>query len=200
MMFGEVIGEITFTFSPIYMIMSLADAVPNPIKVHIHGFGLALFDCVVGDAGGSAVVGDQWGGWLWMAKFFQGDSFGGGFLTVVEESGANSASDALERTSRMIVHGMLMGPLRAGAGAGVLGAGGLSRLVGWLNMEYTSKEYWYQSDDFQTKQRPPQEFPDEFNPETTLSGIFRPFLKTSSLAIMKQTVLCMSGTVPSLKR
>ena len=51
--------------------------------------------------------------------------------------------------------------------------------------EYTSKEY--QSDDFQTKQRPPQEFPREFTLETTLSGIFRPFLKTSLFAIMKQT-------------
>ena len=46
----------------------------------------------------------------------------------------------------------------------------------------------YQSDDFQTKQRPPQEFPGEFTPETTLSGISRPFFKTSSVAILKQTV------------
>ena len=46
----------------------------------------------------------------------------------------------------------------------------------------------YQSDDFQTKQRPPQEFPPKATQEITLSGTFQPFLKTSSTAIMKRTL------------
>jgi hypothetical protein len=107
----------------------LAYAVPYPIVPHIHGFGSALFDTVIGNAGGSAsIAGDHGGRRLGAAELFQGNALGTASLPLLN-SPADSASVALETTSRRILAGMLMGPLSLGWGAS--GAGFLLGFTGW---------------------------------------------------------------------
>jgi hypothetical protein len=69
MMLGEVVSSVRAAFSPIDEKLSLSDAVSYPIKTHVHGFGPFLFDAVVGNAGGSAVVSLDRSGRLWMSEF-----------------------------------------------------------------------------------------------------------------------------------
>ena len=62
----------------------------------VDSFGAFLLDGVVGDAGGSAVVGLEGRWWLGMAEFFEGDANGTGFFAIVEEGselGFGSAGD-----------------------------------------------------------------------------------------------------------
>jgi hypothetical protein len=63
----------------------LANAVADPAKAHVHRFGPFVFDSVVEDARGSAVVGLQrrWG--LGMSELFEDDQDGAGLFAVVEE-------------------------------------------------------------------------------------------------------------------
>jgi hypothetical protein len=56
MMLGKKIGTVRAAFSLINQKLALANAVSNPIKTHVHGFGAFLFDAVVGDTGSRAVV------------------------------------------------------------------------------------------------------------------------------------------------
>ena len=85
-MLGKVISPIAAAAFPIDNKLSLADAVTDPIKAHVHGFGLLLFYTIVGNAGGSGVVGYHWCWWLWVAKFLESDAFGDGFLAVMEQA------------------------------------------------------------------------------------------------------------------
>ena len=85
-MFGEVIGAIEFAFAPDNVELALADSVANPVKTHVHGFGALLFDGIVGDASGGAVVGDDDGRWLLVAEFLKTSTDGTGFLGIVEEA------------------------------------------------------------------------------------------------------------------
>jgi hypothetical protein len=53
------------------MELALADVVMNPVEAHIDGFGVFLFDGVIGeDASGGAVVSYNGCGRLGMAEFF----------------------------------------------------------------------------------------------------------------------------------
>ena len=61
-MFGEVIGEVTFSFGPVDFEFALVDTVLDPVKSHVHGFGAFDFGGVVGEAFGGGVVGDESGG------------------------------------------------------------------------------------------------------------------------------------------
>ena len=65
--------------------LSLPHAVANPIETHVNGFGAFLFDGIVGNARGRAVVGLDGGRWLRMPQFFEGCSDGAGLLAVVEQ-------------------------------------------------------------------------------------------------------------------
>jgi len=73
MMFGEVIGKIVFALGPVDEELALADAIADPVKAHVDGFGPALFDGVVGNAGGTGIVGIDPGGCLRVPEFFEGD-------------------------------------------------------------------------------------------------------------------------------
>ena len=42
MMLGEVVSKVVAAFAPMDDILVLGDAVFNPIKMHVHGFGAAL--------------------------------------------------------------------------------------------------------------------------------------------------------------
>jgi hypothetical protein len=65
--------------------LALEDLVTNPIETHVHGFGAFLFDIVVGNAGGSAVVSLNWCRRLGMSEFFETGKQWAGFFTIMAE-------------------------------------------------------------------------------------------------------------------
>jgi hypothetical protein len=66
-------------------VLALGDTVFDPVKPHVHGFGPALFYCVIDNAQGTGVVGLQWGGVLWMANFGECNLKGGGNFGVIKQ-------------------------------------------------------------------------------------------------------------------
>ena len=50
MMLGEEVGEVVAAFAPMDDVLVLGDAVLDPVKAHVHGFGAALLDGVINDA------------------------------------------------------------------------------------------------------------------------------------------------------
>ena len=84
MMFGDVIGFVQNAFFPVDVELSLSHAVANPIKAHVDSFGAFLFDGIVCDAGGGAVVGLDGCGGLRMIHFFESGADGAGFFEIVE--------------------------------------------------------------------------------------------------------------------
>ena len=64
--------------------LALFDAIAHPVKAHVHGFGSALFDGTVGDAGGAGIVGLDWSGCLWMAHVMKRGAKHGGFFAIEE--------------------------------------------------------------------------------------------------------------------
>jgi len=57
MVFCEIICLIAIAGTPKNMKLALVDAIMDPIKMHVNGFGAFLFDSVIGDATGRAVIG-----------------------------------------------------------------------------------------------------------------------------------------------
>ncbi len=53
---GERIRFVLFARAPIHVVLALAHAVADPIESHVDCFGAFLFDGVVGNAGGGAIV------------------------------------------------------------------------------------------------------------------------------------------------
>ena len=75
MVFGEVISKVVFAFGPVDKEIALAYPVPDPVKMHVHGFGAALFDSVIGNAGSTCIVSvDMWCGLLLVSEFSKGDA------------------------------------------------------------------------------------------------------------------------------
>ena len=74
MMLGEVVGEVVAAFAPMDDVLVLDDAVFDPIKTHVHGFGAALLDCVIDDAQCARIVSLYWRGSLRVSKFEQCDT------------------------------------------------------------------------------------------------------------------------------
>jgi len=67
--FGEAISIIVGAALPVDNELALTDAVADSVIAHVDGFGTALFDCVIGNAGCCAVVGFDTRGKLGMAHF-----------------------------------------------------------------------------------------------------------------------------------
>jgi hypothetical protein len=105
-MFGEVIGLIETAFAPINYKLALASTVADPIEAHVDGFGSLLLDSVVGDTGCSGIVSGNrsWG--LLMAEFFECDSEGAGFATIVEKGGKFGLSGAGKYFAHNVAHGV----------------------------------------------------------------------------------------------
>ena len=84
-MLGEVVGLVEAAFLPEDMKLSLANVVTDPIKVHVNCLGSLLFDGVIGNACGGAVVhlDGCWG--LRMVQFDESCPEGAGFFAIVEE-------------------------------------------------------------------------------------------------------------------
>jgi hypothetical protein len=94
MMFSKIIGLVKSAGFPIDMELALADTVANPVETHIDGFGALLFDSIVGNASGGAVVCYNGCGRLGMAEFFQADSKGACIFAIVEKGGKLSFGGA----------------------------------------------------------------------------------------------------------
>jgi hypothetical protein len=86
MMFGEVVGQVVGSSAPVDDKLALGDPVADPIKSHVNGFGSALFDGAIGDAGRTGVVGLDGGGGLGVAEIMEGGADGGGFFAIMKES------------------------------------------------------------------------------------------------------------------
>jgi hypothetical protein len=67
MVFREIVRAVVTAFFPTNYKLALADTVADPAKAHVNGFGSFLFDSVIGDTGGGAVVRLDWGGGLGVA-------------------------------------------------------------------------------------------------------------------------------------
>ena len=92
MMFGvydvfEVIGAVGGSTPSINKVLTLLDAVADPIKMHIHCFGSFLFHRFFGDATGRAVVGDHRGGRMGVSQLFEGDVHWWNVFAIVEKGG-----------------------------------------------------------------------------------------------------------------
>ena len=61
-MLGEIVGVVVAAASPVDEEFAVVDAIFDPIKAHVYSLDTALFDGVVGNAGGTGVVGLDWGG------------------------------------------------------------------------------------------------------------------------------------------
>jgi len=66
---SEVIGFVGGTQMPEDVILALANAILNPVEMHVNGLGVLLLDVVIGNTSGSGVVCLNRGGGLGMAKF-----------------------------------------------------------------------------------------------------------------------------------
>ncbi len=66
---SEVINFVGGTWMPEDVILALANAILNPVEMHVNGLGVLLLDVVIGNTSGSGVVCLNRGGGLGMAKF-----------------------------------------------------------------------------------------------------------------------------------
>mmetsp|Transcript_14003 Transcript_14003/g.31893 ORF Transcript_14003/g.31893 Transcript_14003/m.31893 type:complete len:205 (-) Transcript_14003:3807-4421(-) len=78
---GHVVGIVECAGSPVEAELVAEFAVAEPVKTHVHGFGLLGLDGVVDDAGGGGVIGLDWGGGLLVAQFFEDDPNPDGFAS-----------------------------------------------------------------------------------------------------------------------
>jgi len=82
MVFGEIICMVGTARLPENVKLALPDPIPDPIELHVDGLGLLLFHSVIGNAANSAIVCLEWHGWLWVAKFMQGNAHGANGLCI----------------------------------------------------------------------------------------------------------------------
>ena len=87
-MLGEVIDQVGFAGDPVIHELVLRLVISEPVESHVHGFCSLLFDDTVGDAIGSAVVGANRCGRLWMAEFNEGEVKSDG-ESGIEKEGCN---------------------------------------------------------------------------------------------------------------
>lgn len=88
MMFGEVVGTVVFTGSPMYVELALAQAVLEPVVAHVDGFGSLHAHGSMKDAMGGGIVGFEWcaARWLWVTHFLEGSANGNRFLGVEKQA------------------------------------------------------------------------------------------------------------------
>jgi hypothetical protein len=85
MMLGEVVSLIVYSWLSVDDELTSVNPVADPVETHVHGFGSALLDRVVGDAFSAFVA--CLGGCvrLWMTELFEGGAEAEGFLRNVEQ-------------------------------------------------------------------------------------------------------------------
>ena len=72
MVLGGVVGQIVGATAPVDEELALGDVVFDPVEAHVDGFSAALFDSVVGNAGG--VVGSRDGAMMHMSNVMRSAS------------------------------------------------------------------------------------------------------------------------------
>jgi hypothetical protein len=68
MVLDEVVAKILSSRLPVHNELVLLDAIADPVEPYVHGVGLALFECVVGNTKSGGVVSFDGGGWLGVTK------------------------------------------------------------------------------------------------------------------------------------
>ena len=84
MMFCKIISLFCFSLLPIDQKLALVNTFTDPIKTHVHSLGSFLFDAVIANAGGSAVVSLDWSRGLRVSEFFKTYAQRSGFFSIVE--------------------------------------------------------------------------------------------------------------------
>jgi membrane protein YqaA with SNARE-associated domain len=59
---GKAVSFVEAAIFPAHKELALAQAVPNPTEAHVNSFGALLFETLVGNTSGSAVVSLDWVG------------------------------------------------------------------------------------------------------------------------------------------
>jgi hypothetical protein len=64
-MLGKVVSQIVGATAPMDKEFLLLDAIADPIKAHVNGFGMPLLDCVINDTGSTQALSVSMGvgGW-----------------------------------------------------------------------------------------------------------------------------------------
>ena len=70
----------------------MADAVTDPVEMHVDGLGAFLLDGVICDASRGGIIGDDRSQRLGVSEFFEANANGAGFLGIVENGGQFSFS------------------------------------------------------------------------------------------------------------
>ena len=84
-MFGKIVGFVGTALAPKDVELFLMHMITAPIKTHVNGFGSLLFNSVIGDTSGCAIISLNRSGRLWMPQFLECGSNGTCLLTVVVE-------------------------------------------------------------------------------------------------------------------
>jgi hypothetical protein len=85
MVLGKVVGEIVFTGTPMNYELALLDSVADPVKAHGNGFGVMVFDCLIGDSSCVCIVGLDGCGSLRMSHFLKCDTDRNTVASVLED-------------------------------------------------------------------------------------------------------------------
>jgi hypothetical protein len=70
-MFGPVVGHVRFAGPPEETELDLGFTASQPVKLHVHCFGLPWLNVACDNSKGSAVISLHQCGWVWVAHFFQ---------------------------------------------------------------------------------------------------------------------------------
>ena len=71
-MLGEVVSMVGFSWAPDNLVSALFDAVLEPVKTHVDGFGTVLFDGAIEDPLSTFVVCANGCGGLWVSQEQEG--------------------------------------------------------------------------------------------------------------------------------
>ena len=70
MVLSEVVGEVEVSFLPVDSVLSLFDAVLDPVELHIHGLGSFYFRSAIGKTISGGIIGGQANGVCLLAAQF----------------------------------------------------------------------------------------------------------------------------------
>ena len=87
-MFGNIISQVGFARSPIYIELLLLHSISYPIKTHVDCFGALLFDMIICNPCCGGVIHLNGSGGLRVPHFFQCCSYDDGFFHVGKKSGS----------------------------------------------------------------------------------------------------------------
>ena len=84
---GPVVAQVVSSFFPVDSELALADTVPDPVELHVHGLGPALFDTVIDNSICHLIVCLDVGGRLGVAQSLQSVAQWAALTGIVEKAG-----------------------------------------------------------------------------------------------------------------